>query len=428
MKLSIRRPWLITILLCLSQIGTFSNARAQDQDSLIVELIGQISDSSYTSSIQRLEAFSTRFETSDSIRFAGKWLYDQFLLMGYEEVEFDSFTWTPFMVDTPIVSRNIIVTKVGNVSPESLVIVGGHYDSISYLSLYEGPNEPAPGANDNATGIAGVLEIARLLQPHGFEKTLVFACFAGEEVGMGGSSHYSILLKEQDVPVRFSLVMDMIGYREDPSKWYVNIDTGGPYLDDAYRTAQLGMRYSNYLTPFLSFGAYGSDHLTLGNRGPAVAIYESAGYADPVFHTPFDVLDSLDVSYATEILNMALASVVDAARPSTVGIGDSEGTESGPMLPIPVLHQNFPNPFNPTTMISFDLPGDSGATHYVSLTIYDIRGKLVRTLLGRQLDPGSYRILWDGRDENTHRVSSGIYFSVLRIGEKAFTRKMIACK
>jgi hypothetical protein len=348
--------------------------------------------------------------------------------MGYEDVQFDSFTWISSESDTPIVSRNILVTKSGSESPESLVIVGGHYDSWSYLSSYENPNEQAPGANDNATGIAGVLEIARLLEPQSFEKTFVFACFAGEEVGFGGSSHYSLVLGDQDIPVRFSLIIDMIGYQEAPSLWYVNIDAGGPYLDDAYRTAQLGMRYSDHLRPFLSFGAYGSDHITMGFRGPAVAVYESAGYLDPFFHTPWDVLDSLDIPYATEILKMCLASAVDAAKPSTVGIRQTEGTEKGPMLPFPVLHQNYPNPFNPSTTIAFDVPDETGGKQFVSLAIYDIRGKLVRLFMERELEPGNHRILWDGRDESARPVSSGIYFSKLRIGEKSFTCKMLACK
>lgn len=416
---------LAMLLLCHSLGGLTANISAQEPDSLILELISQISDSSYAASIRRLQAFSTRYELSDSIGPAGQWLYDKFISMGYQDVNFDIFTWIPTEVDTPIVSRNIIAMKVGAAHPESLVLVGGHYDSISFLSWEEDPNAPAPGADDNASGVAGVLEIARLLHSHDFEKTLIFACFAGEEVGMGGSSHYSSLLEQQGYAVRFSIVLDMIAYREDPSKWYVNIDAEMTYLDDAFRMAQLGMLYSNFLRPFLSFGYYGSDHVMLARRGPAVAVVEEAMYSSPLYHTPWDVLDSLDIPYATEILHMALASAVDAAKPSQVGIKNSEDGERSPSIPNAILYQNYPNPFNPTTTITFKVPGNPGKKAHVNLTIYDLRGRRVETLMNSGLEPGNYSVVWDARDGSGEVVPSGIYLYSLGTASTEITRKMM---
>ena len=405
-----------------------SSSECQEPDTLIQRLVDEISDSLYTMSVQRLQDFYTRYELSDSIGPAGQWIYEQFIDMGYTDVAFDSFSWTPSVVDTPIVSRNIIVTKAGNREPDSLVILGAHYDSINDFLSFGNPNAPAPGANDNATGVAGVLEIARLLQPYSFEKTIVFACFSGEEVGFGGSSHYSSVLQQQGLPVRFSLIIDMIGYQEIFTMFPVIIDAEMDYLDDALRTAQLALTYSQRLQPQLTFGYFGSDHIILGSQGPAILVIEEVGYLDPIFHTEWDVVDSLSIPYATEILKMALASVADAATFYTVGI---ESSDHGGSLSIPkdlVLRQNYPNPFNPSTTISFDIPGASLEKQDLNLSIYDLHGRFVRTLINSEVEPGAHKIVWHGKDEKGIQVPSGIYIYSLRTKGEVLNRKMTLLK
>ncbi len=89
-----------------------------------------------------------------------------------------------------------------------------------------------------------------------------------------------------------------------------------------------------------------------------------------------------------------------------------------------VLHQNHPNPFNPTTTLNFTLsePGDT------NLSIYNIAGQKIRELLDSHLPAGSNQILWDGRDETGTTVSSGIYFARLVSGEKQAVQKMMLMK
>ena len=90
-----------------------------------------------------------------------------------------------------------------------------------------------------------------------------------------------------------------------------------------------------------------------------------------------------------------------------------------------VLHQNAPNPFNPTTTIRFDLarPGP------VKLEIFDVSGRRVRTLVDGPLQPGwNHRVTWNGLDDNGTRVASGIYLYRLRTADRSSTRKMIVLK
>lgn len=88
------------------------------------------------------------------------------------------------------------------------------------------------------------------------------------------------------------------------------------------------------------------------------------------------------------------------------------------------LSQNYPNPFNPTTRIEFSL-AKSG---FVSLNVYDILGKRVRTLVSGDLSSGYRSVLWDGKNEQGEEVASGIYFYRIKAGEFAESKKMILMK
>ncbi len=108
----------------------------------------------------------------------------------------------------------------------------------------------------------------------------------------------------------------------------------------------------------------------------------------------------------------------------TVGIG---GGQAQPEHAIPVraeLLQNYPNPFNPVTTFSFSVPDDLSSIQPVELTIHDIRGKRVRTLIDSPLHSGNHMIVWDGRDDRGEKVGSGIYIATLRTGETVLSRKV----
>jgi hypothetical protein len=93
-----------------------------------------------------------------------------------------------------------------------------------------------------------------------------------------------------------------------------------------------------------------------------------------------------------------------------------------------LLSQNYPNPFNPSTTIAFDIPGSAGTKQMVSLTIYDIRGRRVQTLIDSDLTAGSHKIHWNGRNDRGQSVPSGIYLYTLKAGGEVYTRKMTVLK
>lgn len=91
----------------------------------------------------------------------------------------------------------------------------------------------------------------------------------------------------------------------------------------------------------------------------------------------------------------------------------------------PALLGNHPNPFNPMTEIRFTV----GATAaHARLRVYDMRGRLVRTLLDEVVAPGVATAVWRGRDDRGENVASGLYFFNLVVGDEVFTRKMTLLK
>ena len=89
------------------------------------------------------------------------------------------------------------------------------------------------------------------------------------------------------------------------------------------------------------------------------------------------------------------------------------------------LSQNFPNPFNPTTLIRYQLSAGPGRPVAVTLVIYNILGQEVRTLVCGDQAPGYYAVRWDGDDDLGREVASGLYLCRLEAGECSLTRKLL---
>jgi flagellar hook assembly protein FlgD len=88
------------------------------------------------------------------------------------------------------------------------------------------------------------------------------------------------------------------------------------------------------------------------------------------------------------------------------------------------LYQNRPNPFNPRTTIRFTL-ARKGPTE---LAIYDVGGRLVRTMVDKTMNAGLHALVWDGTDDKGHSVGSGIYWSQLEVGDYVSSKKLVLLK
>jgi hypothetical protein len=126
------------------------------------------------------------------------------------------------------------------------------------------------------------------------------------------------------------------------------------------------------------------------------------------------------------------AGVADHYKISSV---DFAGNESGPTSPwtttaadgpaVPTefaLYQNVPNPFNPTTTIRYDVPVGGGA---VTLRVYDVHGRLVRTLVDERQSPGQKTVVWQGKDDRGKGIATGVYFYRMTAPGFEVARKMV---
>ena len=105
------------------------------------------------------------------------------------------------------------------------------------------------------------------------------------------------------------------------------------------------------------------------------------------------------------------------------GINDNEMIDA---LVTSSLHQNFPNPFNPSTTISFLT---KELTENTELAIYNMKGQKVKQLVSDKLSAGQHSVIWNGTDDSGKPVSSGVYFYKLKVGANyTHTRKMILMK
>ena len=88
------------------------------------------------------------------------------------------------------------------------------------------------------------------------------------------------------------------------------------------------------------------------------------------------------------------------------------------------LHQNYPNPFNPTTQIRYDLPEDQ----FVSVTIYDVMGRKIRSLVNISQAAGYHTIRWDARNDMGEGISAGMYIFFIKRRPPRSTKKMVLLK
>jgi hypothetical protein len=128
--------------------------------------------------------------------------------------------------------------------------------------------------------------------------------------------------------------------------------------------------------------------------------------------TDRDVVAGTTYTYRLESMSLAGATELIAEETVTVERGAPRRL---------ALHQNRPNPFNPSTTIAFEVP----AAEHVRLQIYDVAGRLVRTLVDERLEPDYYDVPWDGRNDVGRNVGSGVYFYQLRASDRTLRNKLV---
>ncbi|HOD66953.1 MAG TPA: M28 family peptidase [candidate division Zixibacteria bacterium] len=285
-------------------IGRARPERALDLDSLI-SLINEDSCRSY---VERLQAFGTRKVGTSQNAASRDWLVDKFRSFGYDSVITDSFAAYENWGDGPAVAAfNVIAVKPGTLYPDFHILIGAHRDSSPRQS---------PGADDDASGIAGVLEIARVAAALETPVSLVFAAFDAEECGLWGSDYYAAEAARREDSIALVLNMDMIGYHENDSAVWVYHTVPGSYgaLWGALADSLAGVDLSAHLAAGAAWDAEPFEQ-----RGyEALTLHEYVRM--PFVHTARDSAVYINFDYLARVVRGTLATTLVAAETFAPGL------------------------------------------------------------------------------------------------------------
>jgi leucyl aminopeptidase len=273
--------------------STLAGGYSIDNQATVNAWLPQVSESNLRSSISSLSTnWPNRYYASTHGQSAATWIRDQWLALasGRSDVSAELFTACGNCGGQP----SVILTVQGAELPNEIVVLGGHLDSISNVGSGDSMN--APGADDDASGIATLTEIIRIALANGWKpkRTVKFMGYAAEEVGLRGSYAIAQSYKAQGKNVVGVLQLDMTNYRGGSGldmrliTDYSNADlkSFSNSLFDAY-LVPLGMARGTYTC------GYGcSDHASWTGAGfPAVMMYEAGNYQ--YLHTTSDTLATM---------------------------------------------------------------------------------------------------------------------------------------
>lgn len=271
-------------------------------DAQVQTLVDAVSESQLMADLTTLVDFQTRFSYADQCRQAGAWLGQQYEALGYQ-VTYHEHDRT--------MAPNIIAEKPGASIPDEIVIICGHYDSISLQ-----PYVLAPGADDNGTGTAATLTAARVLADEHFERTIRFIAFSGEEQGLRGSQAYA----QQAAAIGENIIgvinLDMIGYVDSaPGDLEVIGNAISTSLVDLF--IECGETYTSLETNRLINGNItASDHSPFWVQGyPAMLGIEDYPVQYPDYHSINDTVDKVTPAFMTESTRAAVATIAHLAEP-----------------------------------------------------------------------------------------------------------------
>jgi hypothetical protein len=215
--------------------------------------------------------------------------------------------------------RNVVATLPGVAHPDEIVYICSHIDATSPT-----PDVCAPGADDNGSGSATVVEAARVLSQYVFERTIKFVCFNGEEQGLVGSSAYAADMAAQGENIVGVYDIDMIAYRgTDAAPADLVIYTDSPSQGLASTVSDVIQTYlPTQLEPVVHVEAMGgSDHASFWTYGfPAICSIEDEAWGSdfcPWYHTCDDQISRYPEDYVLNCAKAELASVSLTAVPIT---------------------------------------------------------------------------------------------------------------
>ena len=280
---------------------------------IIREMLNQVNMDSLEATVQHLQDYGQRLWNSDNAFAASDWIASRMQALGLE-VEQQAFyanTWLGSGQAAP----NVIGIQRGTLYPDIYVVCGSHFDSFSWDAFSGGL---APGADDNATGVASVLESARIMTQYEFEYSVVYCAYGCEEMGLYGSDAYASRCQQEG--------MEIIGYFNNDMNGYLWGDQIHIHCIYPNSVAPIGDYYMNIGSVYfpdmpvehknLDYGD--SDHTSFNNHGyMGIYPFEDIDHDSPYIHTPNDLIGNSVNSFemSQRYCQMNIGCLTEIARP-----------------------------------------------------------------------------------------------------------------
>ena len=256
------RILVVVTLICLSAVHGFSQKKpaakpagagaASKLNPETVKMLAEVSAKNIEATIRKLVSFGTRNTLSEQdnpvrgIGAARDWLYSEFQKIskdcgGCLDVQKQAFVQPKAnRIPEPITLTNVFGVLKGTTDPDRVYVISGHYDS-----MCNSPTDPkcdAPGANDDASGTAVSLELARVMSKRKFDATIVFMTVPGEEQGLLGAAYYAEQAKQAKMNIEAMFTNDIVGgatTRKDlPNRDKVRVFSEGVALNETEAEAR----------------------------------------------------------------------------------------------------------------------------------------------------------------------------------------------
>jgi hypothetical protein len=283
---------------------------APAQDPLVEMIVSLVSSSGLSSGVQSLQDFQTRYASTSNCEAAGEYIYSTFSGLGLDNVRF-----APFIFSGSYNSRNVVAEKTGETYPDDILVICSHYDSTSPSRL-----TLAPGADDNASGTAAVLEAARVLAAFPLDFTVRFIAFSAEEWGLYGSRAYAAAARQEGERIIGVINLDMIAFADAlPEDLQIIVNSASGWLADLFVVAA-----SNYgvlgATKTVDASFVYSDHAPFWDSGYAALLaIEDEPLNNPYYHQTTDTLDKLSLEFFTSATRASLGLLAELAQPIKEG-------------------------------------------------------------------------------------------------------------
>lgn len=362
-------------------------------------VVNQCSSSTVLSNLTEYEGLGVKRRGTVALDNTLTWLKNKYLSYGYSasQITEDSYTYT----GSTAVCKNLIVTKIGTIYPNTFVIIDGHYDSLN-----------GTGTNDNGSGLACILEVARLLQNIPTQYSIKFINFSGEEDGLYGSQHFVTSVVNSTTPkmnIKLVFNIDEVGGVAGLVNNVITCenDTSSPTSNNAASntiTNELITCVGLYspLSTFLD-RAYSSDYMPFQSNNEIITGFFEKNETTHK-HTTSDFLIYMDPTYNYNVAKAAIGAMLHFAVVDTSL--SNEQFEAG------FQGSFFPNPTKDILNINC---GKLDRNYTFSLV--DLQGKTVFSKTFEQAKLTESIAIAD--------FSKGMYLAVIVSGNKKYSKKIV---